>query len=262
MTDPALIIDRPCDGVVVATLNRPKSRNAVSFEMWEAFSTLLDEIERNTPIRALIITGSGDYFSFGGDQKIPPSRGEGALAPAARLEWGQRIINRLRRLPVPVIAAVEGGAYGIGWSIVLACDLIFAADNAKFGAPFVNFGLTPDGGSAWFLNLQIGRYKTADLILSARSMDVDEAFQIGLVSRVFPAKTVLHEATLFAANIGQGNRHAVELTKRLLQAADGELEASHALELAYCARLQDGDEVKRAREAFMARATAKSSEKN
>lgn len=252
-----LLVEDRQDGVLLVTLNRPEARNAVSFEMWEGFSTLLDRIERETPPRAIVLTGAGAYFSFGGDLKVPPHRGEGALATAARLEWGQRIIARLRRLPVPVIAAVEGGAYGIGWSLVLACDIVFAADNAAFGAPFVNYGLTPDGGAAWFLTRQLGRYRAAELILSARSMPVDEAAAAGLVSRICPAGQVVADALAFAAGLGQGNRHAVELTKRLLHSAQaGDLETSHAMELVYCARLQDGPELRQAREAFAAKRAA------
>ncbi len=247
-----LLVDRRDGDVVLVTLNRPEARNAVSFEMWEAFSTLLDGLERETPARALVITGAGGHFSYGGDMKIPPARGEGALSAAARLEWGQRIIARLRRLPMPVIAAVEGGAFGMGWSLALACDLIIAAEGASFGAPFVNFGLTPDGGAAWLLARQIGRYRAAELVMSARTLPAAEALGMGLVSRLCPTGTALETALAFAGTLGNGNRQAVELTKRLLHNAEGsDLDASHALELVYCAHLQSGDELRRARDAFI-----------
>lgn len=247
-----LLVEWRENDVLLVTLNRPEARNAVSFEMWEGFSTLLDHVERNSPVRALILVGAGGHFSYGGDMKVPPARGEGALAAAARLEWGQRIIARLRRLPVPVIAAVEGGAFGIGWSLALASDMIFAAEGASFGAPFVNFGLTPDGGAAWLLGRQIGRYRAAELILSARTLPADEALGMGLVSRLCPTGGALDAALAFAATLGNGNRQAVELSKRLLHNADGsDLDASHALELAYCAHLQGGDELRRARDAFI-----------
>ncbi|WP_202842542.1 enoyl-CoA hydratase/isomerase family protein [Luteimonas saliphila] len=254
-----LLVDTPRDGIVLVTLNRPEARNAVSFEMWQGFSALLDQLERDTPARALVLTGAGPLFSTGGDMKIPPARGEGALSPAARLEWGQRTIARLRRLPIPVIAAVEGGAWGIGWSLALACDLVFAADDARFGAPFVRFGLAPDGGSCWLLARQLGRHRAAELLLSGRDIDATEALSLGLVSRVCAAGNVLDAALDFADRLGDGNRHAVELTRRLLHAADdgGSLEASHALELAYCSILQKGDELERARAAFAARSAAK-----
>jgi len=245
--------------VVQITMNRPEASNAVSFKMWQGFSTLLDQLEQDTPARAVVLTGAGRTFSTGGDVKIPPARGDGALAPATRLEWGQRVIARLRRLPVPVIAAIEGGAWGMGWSIALACDLSFVADNARFGAPFVHFGLTPDGGACWLLARQLGRQRAAELILSGREMSAQEAFSLGLVTQLCPPGHTLETAVAFAKTIGGGNQHAVELSKRLLHHADegSSLDASHALELAYCAILQCGDELQRARDAYAARSAAK-----
>jgi len=253
-----LLVEKRADGVVIATLNRPEAKNAVSFEMWRAFAALLEELDHETPARALVITGAGGFFSTGGDMKVGPAAGEGALSPATRLEWGQRVIARLRRLPIPAIAAIEGGAFGMGWSIALACDVVIAADNSNFGAPFVDFGLTPDGGAAWFLARRIGRHRAADLMLTGRTVPVAEALQIGLVSRTCAPGSALETATNYAAALGKGNRHAVELTKRLLQGAEtGDLEACHALELAYCAILQKGDELARAKEAFAARSKNK-----
>ncbi len=257
--EPRLVIDTRDDGVVFVTLNRPEAKNAVSFEMWRAFAALLDQLEHESPVRALVIAGAGGFFSVGGDMKIAPAGGQGALAPATRLEWGQRIIARLTRLPIPTIAAIEGGAYGVGWSLALACDLIFAAEDARFGAPFVDFGLAPDGGAAWFLTRRIGRHRAAELLLSSRVIDAREALEIGLASRLTAPGAAADEALAFAASIGKGNRHAVELTKRLLHDAEaGALENCHALELAYCAILQRGDELARAKEAFAARSKPKS----
>lgn len=252
-SDTHLLVERRPDHIIIATLNRPHARNAVSFEMWEALAALLDSLERDTPARALVITGAGGAFSNGGDLKIPPARGEGALAPAARLEWGQRVLARLMRMPIPVVAAIERGAFGIAWSLALACDLIVAASDANFGAPFVNVGLTPDGGAAWFLTRRLGRHRAADLLFSGRTIDAAEAHALGLVSTLCRPGDALADALALAQNLGRGNRHAMELTKRLIHSADsGDLAATHALELAYCSILQSGDELARARAAFAA----------
>ncbi|MGE0741192.1 MAG: enoyl-CoA hydratase/isomerase family protein [Hyphomonadaceae bacterium] len=248
-----LLVEKRDDGLIIVTLNRPEARNAVSFEMWRAFDDLLSELERATPPRALIITGAEGYFSNGGDMKVPPAGGDGALARAARLEWGQRTIGRLMRLPVPAIAAIEGGAFGIGWSLALGCDVIIAANNVKFGAPFVDVGLTPDGGMAWFLTQRIGRHRAADIMFSARTITAEEAHALGLVSRLTAPGQTLADAIAFAGGLGKGNRHAVELTKRLLHGAESaSVGESMAQELAYCTVLQGGDELVRAREAFAA----------
>lgn len=254
---PPLLVERTDDDVVILTLNRRRAVNSVSFEMWDMVGAALDALERETPARGLVLTGAGGFFCIGGDVKLPPARGEGALSPATRLEMGQRIVARLRRLPVPVIAAVEGGAFGIGWALALAADMVFAADDATFGAPFIDYGTVPDGGAAWLLERQVGRYRAAELIFSGRTIAVDEAARLGLVSRVVAKGTARDAAVAFLSGVGQGNRHATELAKRLLHGAqDSGIEGSHALELAYCAICQSGEEVVRAREAFIAKAAA------
>jgi 2-(1,2-epoxy-1,2-dihydrophenyl)acetyl-CoA isomerase len=226
--------------------------------MWERFGDALAEIERGTPPRALVLVGAGNYFSSGGDVKTGPARGEGALRLAARLELGQRVIARLHDLPIPTIAAVEGGAFGVSWSLALACDMILAGGGAKFGAPFLAFGLVPDGGAAWFLTRRLGRQRASEIIYSGRTLGAEEALVLGLLSRIVPDGQALEEALQLAAGVGAGNRHAVELTKRLVAVSEtGDLAAAHALELAYCHVCQAGDEVTRAREAFIARAAAR-----
>ncbi len=253
-----LLVERRPDDIVILTLNRPQAKNTVSFAMWERFSAALDSIENATPARLLILRGAGDYFSNGGDVKLPPARGEGALALAARLEMGQRIIARIRSLPVPTLAAVEGGAFGVSWSLAMACDMIFASETARFGAPFLDFGLVPDGGAAWFLTRQLGRHRAAEIVYSGRTLDAREALELGLVSRLVPPGKAVEAALAFGEAIGGGNRHAVELTKRLLSISEtGDLATSHALELVYCHTCQAGDEVKAARDAFIARTKAK-----
>lgn len=257
-----ILVDEREDGVVVLTLNRPRAKNTVSFAMWEQFGAALDRLENGTPARLLVLQGAEGHFGNGGDVKLPPARGEGALALAARLEMGQRIIRRLRALPIPSVAAVEGGAYGISWSLAMACDMIFAADDAKFGAPFLEFGLVPDGGAAWFLTRRLGRARASEIIFSGRTLLAPEAEALGLVSRLVAPGTALDEALAFGAAIGDGNRHAVELTRRLIdQAESGDLAATHALELVYCHSCQAGDEVPRARERFKARAAARAAAK-
>ncbi|OCC23507.1 enoyl-CoA hydratase [Croceicoccus estronivorus] len=247
--------------VVLLTMNCPRARNTVSFEMWEQFSAALDTIENGTPPRAVVLCGAEGHFSNGGDVKKGPARGEGALALAKRLEMGQRIIARLRALPCPTIAAIEGGAHGIAWSLALACDMVLCAREVKFSAPFISFGLVPDGGSSWFLGQHLGRQRAAELFFSGRTMDASEAFDLGLVSRLVDPGNAIAEAIAFGRSIE--NRHAAELTKRLLHLSESaDLAACHALELVYCHSAQGGDEVKRAREAVFARAAAKKAAKS
>lgn len=257
-----LLFDMRDDGVAVVTLNRPRAKNTVSFAMWEAFSEALDRLEGSTPARALIVCGAEGYFSNGGDVKLGPARGDGAVALATRLEMGQRIIRRIRALPIPSIAAVEGGAFGVSWSLAMACDMVFSADNARFGAPFLEYGLVPDGGASWFLTKRLGRARASEIIFSGRILEAAEALSLGLVSRLVVPGEAVSEALALASNIGEGNRHAVELTKRLMnQAEEGDLANNHALELVYCHVCQTGEEVARAREVFKVKAAAKAAPK-
>jgi 2-(1,2-epoxy-1,2-dihydrophenyl)acetyl-CoA isomerase len=162
-----------------------------------------------------------------------------------------------------VIAAIEGGAFGIGWSLSMACDLVFASETAIFGAPFVDFGVVPDGGAAWFLTQRLGRQRAAELIFSGRTIKADEARSLGLVSRLAPPGEVVKTALEFAAGLGRGNRLAVELTKRLLHASEtSDLASTHALELVYCATCQTGPEMERARAYFASLRKPASGEKD
>ncbi|SCW47476.1 Enoyl-CoA hydratase/carnithine racemase [Sphingobium faniae] len=256
--EPELLFELRGNDIAVVTFNRPRYRNTVSFSMWEQFSAALDRLENTTPVRMLILCGAEGYFGNGGDVKVPPARGNGALALVSRLEMGQRIIRRLHSLPIPTIAAVEGGAFGISWSIAMACDMIFAADNARFGAPFIDFGVVPDGGSAWFLTRQLGRARAAEILFSGRTVSAAEALSLGLVSRIVQQGAAVAEAEAMGATMGQGNRQTIEMSKRLLAAAEtGDLTSTHALELAYGHMCQAGDEAMKAREAFKARSAAK-----
>jgi 2-(1,2-epoxy-1,2-dihydrophenyl)acetyl-CoA isomerase len=258
---PDLLVERDDVDVVLVTLNRPRAKNTVSFAMWEAFALALTEIEADTPPRALVVCGAQGHFSNGGDVKNPPARGEGALARAKRLEMGQRVIARLAALPVPTIAAVQGGAWGVSWGLALACDMLIAGQGAVFGAPFVNLGLTPDGGVAWYLTRQLGHRRAAEILYSGRIVSAQEAFSLGLVSRLVSDDQVIAEALAFARGIGEGNRHAVELTKRMIhQSQSTNLAGAQALELAFCHLTQGSEEAARAKKTLLARAAARRKE--
>lgn len=256
MADPSspesdLLVESPDEGIVVLKLNRPRAKNAVSFDMWERASAALDQLEAETP-RAVILTGADNFFSAGGDMKAAPNRGDGALAQAARLQIGQRIVARIRALPALSIAAVEGRAIGFGWGLALSCDLLIAAENAVFTAPFIRLGLVPDGGVAYYLARRVGRHRAAELLFSGRDVGAAEALDLGLASRIVPAGTALAEAVAFAKAIGP--RHAAELTKRLLHAAEtSEIAEIQALEAAYCHISYLDEESKSARANFAAR---------
>ncbi len=229
-----VICDRLADDIVCLTINRPKARNALSFTVWEGLAEALDRLERETPPRAVILCGAEGFFSAGGDIKLPPARGDGALHRAARVELAQRVIHRIRAFPAPTIAAVEGGAIGIAWSLVLACDMVICASNARFQAPFANLGIVPDGGLVWFLTRRLGRYQASEILFSGRVVEAAEAHSAGLVTRLVDPGQAVATALELAPALGSGNRKALELIKRLVNLAESsDLASLNATELAY-----------------------------
>jgi enoyl-CoA hydratase/carnithine racemase len=123
-------------------------------------------------------------------------------------------------LRVPVIAAVEGGAVGLGWSLALACDLVVAASDAFFSAPFVARGVVPDGGAGWFLVARVGRQRASELLLTDRRLTADEARQFGLVNLVCEPAQAEASALKLADSVVAADPAAIEMTKRLLSACE------------------------------------------
>lgn len=246
--DQDVLCERLDEQIVRISINRPRARNALSFTVWEGIAAALDKLERETPPRALILHGSGGYFSAGGDIKIPPARGDGAFHRAARVELAQRVIHRLRAFPAPTIAAVEGGAIGLAWSLALACDMIIAADDVRFQAPFANMGIVPDGGLIWFLTRRLGRYVASEIVFSGRVVEAAEAQAAGLTTQLVAPGRALETALAMAATMGSGNRKSLELIKRLVhQAETADLASVNTAELAFAQITQSGAEVVRSR---------------
>ncbi|GAA4546349.1 enoyl-CoA hydratase/isomerase family protein [Pseudonocardia xishanensis] len=226
--------------VAVVALDRPRSRNSLVWESWAGLDEALDEA-LVASVRAVVLVGCGGYFSSGGDLKTTPARGEGPLAPVARLDRAQRVLRRLREFPVPVVAAVEGGAIGMGWSLVLSCDLVVASREAMFAAPFVARGVVPDGGAAWYLTERLGRHRASAILLAGERLSAQAAHESGLVATLCDAGSAESVALELAGAIAAADAGAVTLTKRLLHAAEGaDLTRFLAEEQAVAALAQQG----------------------
>ena len=239
------------DGVLVLTLNRPERRNALIHESWTALITGMADVDDDPTIRAVVITGAGGFFSAGGDLKIPPTYGSGPLAPAGRVERAQEALGRIRQARVPVVAAVEGAAVGLGWSLCLACDLVVAARDAWFSAPFVERAVVPDGGLARRLTELLGRHRAARALFLGERIGAEEAWALGLVSSVVEPGGALASAVATAETLSGRDAGALELTKRLLVAAESASEESFAaLELATAVVAQYGPAAAAARDGF------------
>jgi enoyl-CoA hydratase/carnithine racemase len=255
----ALTAELTDTGILVATLNRPSTRNSLVLESWLALDAALDRVNPAAEVRCVVLTSTGKYFSSGGDLKTTPRVGRDAVAAVGRLQAAHGVITRLRSLPVPVVCAVEGGAVGLGWSLVLACDLVIAGRGARFSSPFVQRGVVPDGGASWFLSHRMGRIRAASLLLLGTELTAVEAHESGLVSHLTDDGASLDIAMGLAGKLAESPSHAVELTKRLLHNAE-ESDFAHflALELATGVITQERPEAAEARMAFVARDAATS----
>jgi enoyl-CoA hydratase/carnithine racemase len=212
-------------GVATLTLNRPESRNPISdSDMIEALLEVLGSVETDDEIRVAILTGAGTSFSTGGNLK--KMVGAGALRDTLPARTRQNYKRGIQRLPlafealeVPVIAAVNGPAIGAGCDLACMCDIRIAGQSAKFAESFIKLGIVPGDGGAWLLPRVVGFAKASEMSLTGDVLSADEALACGLVSRVVPDDTLMHEANLIAARIASNPRFAVRLTKRLLREA-------------------------------------------
>ncbi len=231
-----LEVTRPQPEITVLTLNRPGSLNALSYELVEAVHTALDAVAADNTCRVVVLTGAGRGFCAGLDLRTtnPEQTGGGLEFPRSGMRWQERIADltaKIHRLRQPVIAAVNGVAYGGGLGIAAACDLRVAAPSARFCTQFIKLGLGGcDIGVSYTLPRIVGAGQAFDLILTARVVDADEALRLGLVSRL--ADDALGEALTIAETLCGYGRFGVESTKQVLWANldAGSLEAALHLE--------------------------------
>jgi enoyl-CoA hydratase/carnithine racemase len=226
----SLILTEDRDGVAVIWLNRPAQRNSLRYESWSELSAALTT---TSGARGIVIAGARGFFSAGGDLKTGPAHGSGPMGPAGRVEHAQRVMEQLRSVSVPTVAAIEGAAIGLGWSLALSCDLVVSARDAFFSAPFVTRAVVPDGGLAWRLTQQLGRHRASSLLLRGNRLPAEDAHLLGLVTDLAEPGGAVDEAVAIARSVAESEPGAVELTKRLIAAAEAaQLASFQPLELA------------------------------
>ena len=229
-----LSVERVEDGIAVATLNRPERMNALTFAGFAELRALAEEIGADESIRALVITGAGRGFCAGLDLDDAARLSEMTVPEmfAGQEQWAAAIAA-LRRMPTPVIAAVNGAAAGAGFGLALAADVRIASEAARFNAAFVRIGLSGgDVGVSWLLPRIVGFGHAAELLLTGRLIGADEAFRLGIVNRVVPPSELLDAALDLAREIAANSPFGIRLTKEILQTnVDApSLEAAIALE--------------------------------
>jgi enoyl-CoA hydratase len=221
----AVLLDRPADGVLRITLNRPDRLNTMNGSLVRRLHEVLDEVAAERDCRAVVLTGAGRAFCGGLDLGGygDPEREERMGLPLATLDRQQeiaRLTQRLHDLPHPVIAAVNGPAAGGGLALVLASDIRIAAPEAVFAVSFIRAGYSAcDIGVSWLLPRIVGAGHTHELMLTGRRFAADEAERIGMLHRVVPQDALLDAALAKAAEIALNPPASVRLTKQGMWAA-------------------------------------------
>src|SRR5438105_12103899 len=201
-------------GVGWIRLNRPDQMNAVNGDLRKQLLGALKQVERDEAVRALVMIGTGRAFCAGADVREFGSR-EGSLE-AIRDEY-HGILTRLRNMPKPVIAAMNGVAAGIGASIAMACDIRYAVPESSFVEAFVKIGLTVDGGATWLMPRLIGTGKALELFYTGDPLGAEEAERLGLVNRLVPAGQLEAAAGELAARLARGPAAALAASKRAVK---------------------------------------------
>jgi enoyl-CoA hydratase len=220
------------DGIASVTMNRPQALNAFDSKQLDLLGATIHEIGQDRSVRVVILTGAGERaFAAGADIKEMAGMSEAEGLAFGRK--GHAVANALERLPQPVIAAVNGYAFGGGCELAIACDIRIASDNARFAQPEVAIGIPPGWGGTQRLPRLIGPGFAAEMILTGRHVHADEALRIGLVNAVYPLAELMPAAREMAEKIAHNSPHAVRAAKQLMaQAFAGDLGAGLATEAA------------------------------
>lgn len=210
-------------GVLILTLNRPDRLNALpDLGDGEAFASACEAVNADPLVRCVVITGAGRAFSAGGDLKAMKARGELFAGSGAEIrERYRRVVHRIVRslygLEVPLIAAVNGPAMGLGCDIAGLADIRIASDRASFGVPFLKLGIIPGDGGSWLLPRNVGYARAAEMLFTGRSIDAQTAERWGLVNRVVPHDVLMDEAMATAEQVASHAPQALRMGKALLR---------------------------------------------
>lgn len=203
------------DGVCYIRLNRPEKKNALTLEMYAALADALGGAEADSAVRVVLLSGAGDAFTGGNDLEDFLRR-----PPVGRDTSIMHFLEALSGATKPLAAAVHGAAVGVGTTLLLHCDLVYAARSARFQLPFVGLGLVPEAGSTLLLPQRVGHARAAELMLLGEAFDAEEAERLGIVSAVFDEQELLPRVEERVRRLAAQPPAAVLATKALLREAD------------------------------------------
>jgi enoyl-CoA hydratase/carnithine racemase len=206
------VLCEPRERVLHLILNRPSKKNALTEEMYAALSEGLSQAATDNSLRCVLLYGTSEVFTAGNDLKdfleFPPLDANAAAF---------KFMSALLHFPKPVVAAVAGPAIGIGTTLLPYCDLVYAAESARFQMPFVNLGLVPEAGSSFMMPLLLGPRRAAEYLLLGTPFGAQEALTMGLINCIVPATELIPNATAVAEQLAAKPPQALFKTKRLLQ---------------------------------------------
>ena len=236
------------DRILSIRLDRPEKKNALTRGMYLGMIEALQQAETDSAVRVVLITGSQDCFTAGNDLMDFANAKPGETSPAIVY------LQTLAAAQKPVVAAVAGVAVGIGTTMLLHCDLVYASPDARFQLPFVNLGLCPEAGSSVMLPELMGHRRAAELLLFGEPFSSEKALELGIINAVYPGGELLTAATAKAQQLAEKPPSALRTTKALLKhSAAGVVADAMALETEKFAALLQGPEAREAMMAFMQR---------
>jgi enoyl-CoA hydratase len=203
------------DRIGLVTINRPKVLNAISVKTLEELKTVIMEVSSDRNIHVLVITGAGEKaFVAGADITDFPKMN--SLQAKLYSEMGQDVFFQLERLPIPVIACVNGFALGGGCELAMSCDFIYASEKARFGQPEINLGILPGFGGTQRLSRLIGRARAKELCMTGALVTAQQAYDYGLISKIFPPDRLLEETMKTAKALAAKSHSALRAVKQVI----------------------------------------------
>jgi 2-(1,2-epoxy-1,2-dihydrophenyl)acetyl-CoA isomerase len=217
-----VLVEREGDGVVLVRLNRPEKMNALSTAAMAELTHVLRELAADPDLRSVVLTGEGRAFCAGGDldDLYPKLSGGGVNAARLQMHEFHRVIEAIRTVPCPVVAAVNGACAGAGISVALACDLVIACESAVFHPSFTRAGLVPDLGALHFWPLLLGPHRAKEMAFLSAPLTAEDAHRSGLLNRVAPKGTVVEAALTLARELAAGPPAALQMIKSVINSAD------------------------------------------